>query len=236
MFHSTAWIQHFHFRSLLNELEHVLAQDWFHRCLTLDLHDGTYERRRSIFCRADGCLWQSLCKTSQNGGGGQVIRPPTCTQGTEEAFALIGFGLGRRWQLDLHASKVDTPLGGPTEPDPSRQKLHLLCPSRKKQHSATDAEDLKGLAWAAGVGAGHHLVKATYISLCVRGAGIPSIETPLRIKRSRTDPGTSEQANIDATNSWNYLQWDSKEKTLKPAARDPLPSEEAAALIQKIIL
>ena len=39
---------------------------------------------------------------------------------------------------------------------------------------------------------------------------------------------------LTATNSWNYLQWDSKEKTLKPAARDPLPSEEAAALIQKI--
>ena len=26
-FHSTAWIQHFHFHSLLYELEHVLAQD-----------------------------------------------------------------------------------------------------------------------------------------------------------------------------------------------------------------
>ena len=39
---------------------------------------------------------------------------------------------------------------------------------------------------------------------------------------------------LTATNSWNYLQWDSKEKTLKPATRDPLPSEEAAALIQKI--
>ena len=39
---------------------------------------------------------------------------------------------------------------------------------------------------------------------------------------------------LTVTNSWNYLQWDSKEKTLKPAARDPLPSEEAATLIQKI--
>ena len=39
---------------------------------------------------------------------------------------------------------------------------------------------------------------------------------------------------LTATNSWNYLQWDSKEKILKPTARDPLPSEEAAALIQKI--
>ena len=39
---------------------------------------------------------------------------------------------------------------------------------------------------------------------------------------------------LTATNSWNYLQWDPKEKTLKPVAREPLPSEEAAALIQKI--
>ena len=39
---------------------------------------------------------------------------------------------------------------------------------------------------------------------------------------------------LTATNSWIYLQWDSNEKTLKPAARDPLPSDEVAALIQKI--
>ena len=143
-------------------------------------------------------LWQSLCKTSQNGGGGQVIRSPTGTQGTEEAFALIGFGLGRRCQLDLHAGKVDTSSGGSAEPDPFRQELHLLCPSRKRQPSATDVEDIKGLAWAAGVGAGHRLVEATYVPLCVRGVGLPSIETALRIKRSRIDQGPSEQASIDS--------------------------------------
>jgi len=97
-FHSTAWIQHFHFQQLLFELEHVLAQDWFFRCLALDLNDGTYERRRSIFCRVDGSSWQSFCKQAQNRGGGTAIRPTACTQGAAEALALIGFGLGR-WRF-----------------------------------------------------------------------------------------------------------------------------------------
>ena len=41
---------------LLFELEHVLAQDWFHLCITRGLKDGQYERIRSIFCRPHGNL------------------------------------------------------------------------------------------------------------------------------------------------------------------------------------
>ena len=188
IFHSTAWIQHFHFQSLLYELEHVLAH----------LTDGTYERRRSVFCRADGSLWKSLCKTSQNGGGGQAIRPPTCTQGTEEALALIGFGLGRRWKLDIHASQVDSSPGGPAESASPRQELHLLCSGRKRQHSATDAEDFQRLAWTEGIRPGHHLTGTTHVPLRVRGTGLSNIEIALRIKRSRIDSSPSEQADIDS--------------------------------------
>ena len=196
-FHSSAWIQHFLFHSLLYELEHVLAQDWFHRCLAFNLRDGTYERRRSVFCRADGRLWQSLCQASKNRGGGQIIRSPHYPQGTEEAFALIGFGLGRRWQFDHHACEADASTRGPIEPDPPRQELHLLCPSRKRQHSATDAEDIKGLAWATGGWPSNNLSETTHVSHSVRGTCIQSFETPLRIKRSRTDQGPSEQAGTD---------------------------------------
>ena len=196
-FHSSAWIQHFLFHSLLYELEHVLAQDWFHRCLAFNLRDGTNERRRSVFCRADGRLWQSLCQASKNGGGGQIIRSPHYPKGTEEAFALIGFGLGRRWQLDLHACEVDASTRGSIEPDPPRQELHLLCKSRKRQHSATDVEDIKGLAWATGGWPSNNLSETTHVSHSVRGTCIQSIETPLRIKRSRIDQGPSEQAGLD---------------------------------------
>ena len=105
-FHSTAWIQRSLFHSLLYELEHVLAQDWFHRCLAFNLRDGTYERRRSVFCRADGRLWQSLCQASKNGGGGQIIRSPHYPKGTEEAFALIGFGLGKDGSLISMIAKL----------------------------------------------------------------------------------------------------------------------------------
>ena len=197
-FHSTAWIQHFHFQQLLFELEHVLAQDWFLRCLALDLTDGTYERRRSIFCRTDGSLWQSLCKEAQNrGGGGTAIRPTACTQGAAEALALIGFGLGRRWKLDLHASQTDPTTGGSTQPASPRQELHLLRAGRKKQYSAADVEAVEGLAWAEGIRSGHDILEATHVQSSVRGIGLSSFETTLRIKRSRIDSSPSEQADID---------------------------------------
>ena len=88
--------------------------------------------------------------------------------------------------------------GGPAKSDPSRQELHLLCSGRKRQHSAADAEDLKGLAWAEGVRPGHHLVATTHVSFGIRGTGLSCLEATLRIKRSRIDSSPSEQASIDS--------------------------------------
>ena len=196
-FHSTAWIQYFQFQQLLYELEHVLAQDWLLRCLALDLIDGTYERRRSIFCRIDGSLWQSLCKEAQNRGGGTAIRPTAYTQGAAEALALIGFGLGRRWKLDFHDRQIDPSTGGSIQPASPRQELHLLRTGRKRQYSAVDAEVVQGLAWAEGIRSSHDILEATHIQSSVRGIGLSSFETTLRIKRSRIDSSPSEQADID---------------------------------------
>ena len=39
---------------------------------------------------------------------------------------------------------------------------------------------------------------------------------------------------LTSTNAWNYMQWDPSAKTLKAATRDPLSSEQASTLIQKI--
>ena len=163
----------------------------------LDLIDGTYERRRSIFCRADGSLWQSFCKEAQNRGGGKAIRPATYSQGAAEALALIGFGLGRRWKFDFNACQVDPSTGGPIEPDSPRQELHLLRSGRKRQHPAADAEAVQGLAWAEGIRPRHDLPAPTHAPIRVRGTGLSSFETPIRVKRSRIDSNPSEQADID---------------------------------------
>ena len=39
---------------------------------------------------------------------------------------------------------------------------------------------------------------------------------------------------LTTTNAWNYLQWDHQEKILKPSSRDPISSEDASKLIQRI--
>lgn len=39
---------------------------------------------------------------------------------------------------------------------------------------------------------------------------------------------------LTTTNAWNYLQWDHQDKTLKPSSRDPISSEEASKMIERI--
>lgn len=64
-FHETPTLQIQSFEMLLFELEHALAQDWFHLCITRGLKDGQYERIRSIFCRPHGNLQEI---TDRRGG------------------------------------------------------------------------------------------------------------------------------------------------------------------------
>ncbi|CAK8993738.1 unnamed protein product, partial [Durusdinium trenchii] len=74
-----------------------------------------------------------------------------------------------------------------------------------------------------------HMFRSVFEELAFRASKLPFGSNDHELIRA-----LQTKQVLTATNSWNYLQWDSKEKTLKPAARDPLPSEEAAALIQKI--
>ena len=74
-----------------------------------------------------------------------------------------------------------------------------------------------------------HMFRSGFEELAFRASKLPFGSNDHELIRALQ----SKQV-LTATNSWNFLQWDSKEKTLQPAAHDPLPSEEAAALIQKI--
>ena len=56
IFHDTLWQQFHQLQALLIELEHVLAQDWFHCWISFGLMDGFYASRRSIICRYHGDL------------------------------------------------------------------------------------------------------------------------------------------------------------------------------------
>ena len=70
-----------------------------------------------------------------------------------------------------------------------------------------------------------------------------SVFEELASRTSKLPLGTNDNALIQAlqnkqvltsTNSWNYLHWDPNEKTFKALKKDPLSSEEASVLIQKI--
>ena len=74
-----------------------------------------------------------------------------------------------------------------------------------------------------------HIFRAVFEELAFRASKLPFGSNDHELIRA-----LQSKQILTATNSWNYLHWNSKEKTLKPAARDPLPPEEAAALIQKI--
>ena len=101
-------------QTLLLELEHVLAQDWFQWCLHQGLTDGPYERRESIFCRPDGCVFLAL-QTTETQRGGTLIKSSTLPPRAQETLALIGFGLGRRFVSPDYACQIDSIAGGSIE-------------------------------------------------------------------------------------------------------------------------
>ena len=214
-FHSSSWIQQTCFQQLLFELEYVLAQDWFHLCEAFPIRDGTYERRRSVFCRSDGILWKSLCQEAKDRGGRTIIRPASYSKGTEEALAFIGFGLGRRWQFDHHDYKIDLETRRSIESAPSRQDLHLLRPGRKRQHPAPDIEILEGLACPTKGWTGHEDPLSAHVPVSLRGIGLQDIEIAPWNKRQRLDSSPSEQTGINLHQQLELLALGSQREDLQ---------------------
>ncbi|CAK9082685.1 unnamed protein product [Durusdinium trenchii] len=170
-------------------------------------------------------LWQSLCKTSQNGGGGQGQRKPSRSSASDlgEDASLISMlaklTLRQEDQLNqIHFDKsfiffVQAGKGS---------LLPLMLKTSKDWHGQRESGQVTASLR-------QHMFRSVFEELAYRASKLPFGSNDHELIKALQ----SKQV-LTATNSWNYLQWDSKEKTLKPAARDPLPSEEAAALIQKI--
>ena len=115
------------FQNCLFELKHVLAQDWFQWYLHQGLTDRPYERRGSIFCRPDGSVFLALQTTTAKRGG-ILIRSSTLPPRAEEALALIGFGLGRRFVSPNYVSQTNFKAGGSIEPIECGSNLPSIYP------------------------------------------------------------------------------------------------------------
>ena len=128
--HDTLDLQHHLFQTCLFELEHVLAQDWYHWCLHQGLQDGPYERRGSIFLRSDGGVFRTL-QTAATQRGGTIIRSDALPIRTEEILALIGFGIGRRIDTPGYAGH-DLEARGPIEPIEPRPHVPFVYSGRQE--------------------------------------------------------------------------------------------------------
>ena len=173
-------------------------------------------------------------KKAQDGRGGQWIRTSSYPQRSEEALALIGFGLGRRWELDHHDSKIDIEAGGSIESAPPWQDLHPFRSSGKGSILLQMLQLSKD--W-------HSQRDQGTVTKSLRQHMFQSVFEELATKASKLPFGSNEHELIQAlqtkqiltsTNGWNYMQRDPNAKTLKAAARDPFSLEETSTLIQKI--
>ena len=194
--HDNLFLQHQLFQTCLFELEHVLAQDWYHWCLHQGLRDGSFERRGSIFFRPDGGVFQSL-QTATTQRGGTLIRSAAFPIRTAEVIALIGFGLGRRFHSAGYAGQTDLEARGPTEPIEPRSYFPFVHPGRQEFDPSADASDLEDMAWPTRARQGRSPAPSVDVSVGVRRTCKQSCPASTRVKRPRTDPGPSVQTDLD---------------------------------------
>ena len=189
-------LQHLLFQTCLFELEHVLAQDWYHWCLHQGLQDGPYERRRSIFFRPDGGVFRSL-QTATTQRGGTLIRSATLPIRTEEVIALIGFGLGRRFHSIGYVGQTDFEARRSTEPIEPRSYFPFVHPGRQEFDPPADSSDLEDLAWPTRARQGRSPAPSVDVSVGVRRTCKQSCTASIRVKRPRIDPGPPVQTDLD---------------------------------------
>ena len=194
--HDNLNLQHHLFQTCLFELEHVLAQDWYHWCLYQGLQDGPFERRGSIFLRSDGGMFRSLQKAATQRGG-TLIRTDTLPLRTEEILALIGFGLGRRIDTPGYVGQIDLAARGPTQPIEPRPHVLAVHPSRQELDPPAVATDFQDLAWTTRARQGGSTTPSTDVSVGVRRTCEQGTTPSPGVKRPRTDPGPTLQKDPD---------------------------------------
>ena len=194
--HDNLNLQHHLFQTCLFELEHVLAQDWYHRCLYQGLQDGPFERRGSIFLRSDGGMFRSLQKAATQRGG-TLIRTDTLPLRTEEILALIGFGLGRRIDTPGYVGQIDLAARGPTHSIEPRPHVLAVHPSRQELDPPAVATDFQDLAWTTRARQGGSTTPSIDVSVGVRRTCEQGSTTSPGVKRPRTDPGPTLQKDPD---------------------------------------
>ena len=188
--------------------------------------DHLKEEDQSFF-RPDGGVFQSL-QTATTQRGGTLIRSTAFPIRTEEVIALIGFGLGRRFhsagyvgQTELNQLNLDRTFllfiqAGMSSILPQMLQISKTWHGQREQGKVD--RPLRQL-----------MFQLVFEELASRAAQLPlgsndhELILALRSKQILT-----------TTNAWNYLQWDHQDKTLKPSSRDPISSEEASKMIERI--